>query len=98
MSGYNRRTLVADNEFSWIGHSCAAAWGYTDEQDGSAGEQPRFTTLIRNYAREIGIIQKQSSFWFQGKACQSVLKDNVLFNGPRAGIRPTHSMIVTVRS
>ena len=83
LSGYNRRTLIADNEFSWIGHSCAAAWGYTNEEDGTGGMQPRFTSLLRNYAREIGIIQKQSSFWFQGKACQSIIKDNVLFNGPR---------------
>ena len=48
--------------------------------------QPRFTYLLRNYAREIGIIQKQSSVWFQGKACQSIIQDNVMFNGPRAGV------------
>jgi hypothetical protein len=86
VSGYNRRTLIADNEFAWIGHSCAAGWGYTDEDDGTNGLQPRFTSLLRNYAREIGIIQKQSSFWFQAKACLTTLKDNVIFNGPRAGI------------
>jgi hypothetical protein len=36
--------------------------------------------------REIGIIEKQSSFWFQAKTAQSIVEGNVLFNGPRAAI------------
>jgi hypothetical protein len=59
LSGYNRNTTVSDNEFSWIGHSCVVGWGYTNEEDGTDGLQPRMTYLTRNYAREIGIIQKQ---------------------------------------
>jgi len=86
LSGYNRNATVRDNEFSWIGHSVAVGWGYTDEEDGTDGLQPRFTYLLRNYAREIGIIQKQSSFWNQAKACQTIIEGNILFNGPRAGI------------
>ena len=86
VSGYNRNATVADNEFAWIGHSCAAGWGYTDEQDGTGGMQPRGTRILRNYAREIGIIQKQSSVWFQAKTAQTVIEGNVMFNGPRAAI------------
>jgi hypothetical protein len=56
LSGYNRNTTVADNEFAWIGHSCAVGWGYTNEMDGTDGLQPRFTYLLRNYAREIGLV------------------------------------------
>ena len=84
VSGYNRNTTIADNEFSWLGASAAAGWGYTNENDGMDGQQPRFTKLIRNYCREIGIIEKQSSFWFQAKTAQTIVSDNVLFNGPRA--------------
>ena len=86
LSGYNRNTTISDNEFSWIGHSVAVGWGYTNEEDGTDGLQPRFTYLLRNYVREIGIIQKQSSFWNQAKACQTVIEDNIVFNGPRAAI------------
>lgn len=39
-----------------------------------------------NLAREVGLYEKQSSFWFQGKVAQSIIKHNVFFNGPRAGI------------
>lgn len=81
VSGYNRNTTIADNEFSWLGASAAAGWGYTNENDGMDGQQPRFTRLVRNYCREIGIIEKQSSFWFQAKTAQSIVSSNVLFNG-----------------
>eukprot|EP00965_Chrysotila_dentata_P212609 6187138-Pleurochrysis_carterae.AAC.5 len=78
-----------------------AAWGYTSSclnencsqklrykvgPDGRGGEQPRFTVVKRNLVREIGLWQKQSSFWFQAVAAQTRLLDNVHFNGPRAGI------------
>ena len=63
-----------------------AAWGYTQEDDGTDGQQPRFTHVARNYVREIGLIQKQSSMWSQAKTCQAVLEANIAFNGPRAGI------------
>jgi hypothetical protein len=86
LSGYNRMTMVSDNSFSWIGHSCAVGWGYTNEEDGTDGLQPRYTYLTRNYVREIAIIQKQSSFWNQAKACQTFIEGNIVFNGPRAAI------------
>ena len=86
VSGYNRHVQLTDNEFAWIGLSAMAAWGYTNEDDGTDGQQPRFTELSRNYVREIGLIEKQSSMWFQAKACQTFIQDNIAFNGPRAGI------------
>jgi hypothetical protein len=86
VSGYARNTTLADNEFAWIGCSAMAAWGFTQEDDGTDGQQPRFTHVARNYVREIGLIQKQSSMWSQAKSCQADLSANIAFNGPRAGI------------
>eukprot|EP00928_Gymnodinium_smaydae_P025336 TRINITY_DN20214_c0_g1_i1.p1 TRINITY_DN20214_c0_g1~~TRINITY_DN20214_c0_g1_i1.p1 ORF type:complete len:1042 (+),score=101.64 TRINITY_DN20214_c0_g1_i1:41-3127(+) len=86
LSGYNRHTTFADNEFAWLGLSAMAAWGYTRENDGTDGQQPRYTKIERNYVREIGIIQKQSSMWFQAKSCLTTLDSNVAFNQPRAAI------------
>merc|ERR1711988_97364 len=54
--------------------------------DGTDGEHPRFTTVIGNVAREIGLYEKQSSFYVQAKTAQSIIQGNVFFNGPRAGI------------
>ena len=46
-----------------------AGWGYTEENDGMDGQQPRYTYLTRNYVHEFGHYEKQSSFWFQAKLC-----------------------------
>lgn len=86
LSGYNRYTTIQKNEFAWIGDSAMAAWGYTNEIDGTDGNQPRFTNVLYNFVHELGIYQKQSSPWFQAKSCQTLLKGNIMFNGPRAGI------------
>jgi hypothetical protein len=83
---YTRRVSIVGNEFVWQGCSPMASWGYTNENDGTDGLQPRFTTITDNYVHEFGHYQKQSSMWFQGKACQTILERNINFNGPRAGI------------
>lgn len=41
LSGYNRYTEIYGNEFNYIGDSAMAAWGYTDDHDGTNGDQPR---------------------------------------------------------
>lgn len=54
--------------------------------DGTDGEHPRYTTIVGNSAREVGLYEKQSSFFVQAKTAQSIIHGNVFFNGPRAGI------------
>ena len=88
LSGYNRNATLAANEVSWIGDSAFAAWGATGTclngncsralrhkvgPDGRAGEQPRFTNVTGNLVHELGIYQKQSSFWFQAVTVQTHL-------------------------
>ena len=54
--------------------------------DARDGDFPRHTTIANNVVRELGIWEKQSSAWFQAKAMQTTIVDNLFFNGPRAGI------------
>merc|ERR1711957_840602 len=54
--------------------------------DGTDGEHPIYTTVTGCSAREVGLYEKQSSFYVQARTAQSVIKGNVFFNGPRAGI------------
>lgn len=54
--------------------------------DGTDGEHPRRTTVQNCSAREIGLYEKQSSFFIQAKTAESRILSNVFFNGPRAGI------------
>ena len=100
INGYHRDLRIDHNDFSWIGDSAMAAWGYTGKclnqncsrslpyklgPDGRGGEYPRRTTVSRNIIREIGIWEKQSSMWFQAIGAQTRIVGNVHFNGPRAG-------------
>ena len=86
-------TTVQLNEFAWLGSSAVAAWGWTDEisdngihgYDGTTGDFPRYTTIIGNLFREIGIWEKQSSAYFQAKSAESVVRGNIVFNLARAG-------------
>ena len=84
LSGYNRRAVIDRNEFVWLGQSAIASWGRTDEWDGTGGQQPRHTAVTGNVAYEIGIIQKQSSFYFQAASCENTLSGNIVYNIPRA--------------
>merc|ERR1711934_663562 len=77
-----------------------AAWGYTRDLptgtaprlpegvgiDGTTGDQPRYTSVLHNVVREIGLNERQSSAWSEAKACLSHVKGNLFFNMPRAAI------------
>jgi len=54
--------------------------------DGTDDNHPRYNHILRNLAREVGLYEKQSSFYMQAKTAQSTIYGNVFFNGPRAGI------------
>ena len=93
ISGYNRNVTILKNEFVWIGDTAIASWGYTTGTsvqgmgwDGTDGNQPRFNRILYNFVHELGIWEKQSSFYFQAKSCQNEIRGNIFFNGPRAGI------------
>lgn len=95
-SGYNRFATVQNSDFQYIGGSAMAGWGYTNETsgdnhpyagvDGTDGEHPRYTSILSNTVREVGLYEKQNSFYVHAKTAQSTIKGNVFFNGPRAGI------------
>jgi hypothetical protein len=93
LSGYHRGAAIVDNEFAWLGETAVALWGYTRGSpvpgmgpDTTGGDQPRGTTIARNYFHELGVMQKQSSAVFQAECGLSTIEHNIFVNGPRAGI------------
>ena len=101
MFDYNRNITITNNEFEWIGDSCIASWGNTEGisfpstngediaqvgADGTKGTQPRFNTISYNYAHDLGIWEKQSSFYFQSVSCCNDIYNNIVYNIPRAAI------------
>ena len=82
---YARNVNITNNEFVWIGDSAITQWGDTTGisfpnspndtttmgYDGTQGNQPRGTFIGYNFVHELGIWEKQSSFYFQAKSCQN---------------------------
>jgi len=54
--------------------------------DGRGNDQSIGTYIGFNLAREFGLWQKQSSFYFQAVGAKTVLQGNVIFNIPRAAL------------
>ena len=55
--------------------------------DGTDGNHPRYTTVSGCSAREVGLYEKQSSFFVQAKTAQSTARGDVSFQRA-AAMRP----------
>lgn len=95
LSGYNQNATISQNTFLSTGSSAIALWGYSNGTDpnqpegtgpdGTQGNFPRYTLVDGNFIRYLGIHEKQSSCFFQAKAAQSTVRNNICFDVPRAG-------------
>lgn len=86
LSRRTRNVTIEESIFEWLGENAIATWGDTDHYDATAENFPMFTTIQRNVFREVGIYQKQSSAVGQCKAALTTIRDNIMFNMPRAAI------------
>jgi len=87
LNGFNRHVTIDHNRFSWLGQNGIASWGRPENyNDGTKGNFPRYTTVTSNVATEVGVIQKQSSFYFQAETAEATIESNICYNIPRAAI------------
>ena len=87
MHGYNRWHNISRSEFVWLGDSAVALVGRSQLADATAGDFPQDVSVTHNVMHEVGIITKQASPYFQTVAASNLIHANVMFNGPRAGIK-----------
>jgi len=86
LSRKTRHVQIQHNQFEWIGEGAIATWGDTDHYDATAGEFPMYTLIEYNIMRELGIYEKQSSAVGHSKAALTTIRNNIMFNMPRAAI------------
>lgn len=101
LSNYNRNTTIGGNDFNFIGATAMSAFGsmgtclyqncsvrleYPSGVDGRAGNQPRYTRVIGNLVREVGLYQSQSGGWAGHLAAATHLEGNVMFNIPLSAV------------
>ena len=60
--------------------------------DARGGNHPLGTRLLRNTAHDIGLWQKQSSFYFTAVSAMANVSGNVMWNAPRAWINANDGM------
>merc|ERR1712003_545617 len=77
---------ITDSEFVYIGDSAIATLGSTSTIFGTADTFPNDILIANNHIREIGVYGKQTSCYFQALAANVTLRNNLCYNGPRAGI------------
>ena len=86
LSNNVQRAQVTHNEFVKLGDSAVVSIGRSNGIDGTAETYPQDNVIANNHMHEIGIYGKQTSCYFQALGKNTTLKDNVCYNGPRAGI------------
>jgi len=86
VDGWNRNTVIDRNDFSWLGESAIASWGSEVGVNGTEELVPVGNTITNNLCREWGVLEKQTSCYFQAVTALSYVAHNIFFNGPRAAI------------
>ena len=86
LSRKTRYVHIQNNQFEWLGENAIATWGDTDDYDATAGDFPLYTLIESNVMRELGIYEKQSSAVGHSKAALTTIRNNIMFNMPRAAI------------
>ena len=92
LSNHVHRSTVADTEFVYPGDSAIVTLGATNGIDAGAPTDPNFNSVLRNLMHENGVYGKQTSCFAQHTTANTTLKDNVCFNGPRAGLNLNDGM------
>lgn len=84
---------IGDNAMSSFGsmgnclyQNCSVRLDYPSGVDGRAGNQPRYTRVVGNLIREVGMYQKQSAAWVQHLTAATHFEGNVAMNGPHAAL------------
>ena len=86
VNDFNRNTTIGRNSFRKLGDSAILLIGSAELLDATGGDQPRFTTIESNTAYEYGLLGKQVAAVFQAVSCQTLIRDNIFFSGPRHGV------------
>ena len=90
MSGFVRDSIIADGDFIKLGDSGVVSVGELPEaspEDGtSVPTFPSNVTIARNHFGQFGVFGKQTSALFIAVSKQISFVDNVLYDGPRAGV------------
>ena len=81
----NEFSYTGDNAMSSFGstgrclyQNCSVKLNYNSGVDGRPGNQPRYTHIVGNLVREVGMWQKQSGAWSQVRLLLGIMQLTLL--------------------
>ncbi len=86
LSGFSDGIEIHHNEIRFAGDSLVAVVGHAKFLDGRALSHPMNAHIHHNHLHDWGVWGKQTSAYFGGITRSIKLTDNVIYNGPRAGV------------
>lgn len=84
--GYLKDSNFTLNEFRWVGNSAIAFVGRPALHDVTGGFYPQDNLIHGNHAHDTGVYDFESSFYFEAIAGHNTVRNNIMYNGPRAAI------------
>ena len=91
-SDWVRNSSVLNSTFQWLGENGVLAFGTDQFGDATDGEYPMNNTVHGCLFREVGVYAKHSGAYAEFVAGEVTLANNIMFNGPRAGIAMNDNM------
>jgi len=85
LSNFAVNNSITNSEFYLIGDNCISSVG-TSNLILANQNAPSYNTIANNHFHDFGNYGKQTSAYFQSVAHHNILRQNVIYNGPRAGI------------
>ena len=81
-----KHSSILFNEFVYVGDSAIVVTGSTNGILGVEETYPDGNLFANNHIHEFGVYGKQTSCYFQSRGANNIVRDNLCYNGPRAGI------------
>ena len=89
---YNRDFSISNSSFRYIAEVGIAMQGLTDGVNATRGNFPLDSKIESNLLYEVATKLRGGSAFFQAISARSLVKGNVMLNGPRAGINLNDGM------
>ena len=86
LSNYAAFSQVARNDFSFCGDSAICSLGSTQLMFSEGPHYPIENVIEENHIRDVGVFGKQTSAYFKAITMGNIVRSNIMYNGPRAGV------------
>lgn len=86
LSNYVGFSSILRNDFTFCGDSAVCSLGSSQLMTSEGRHFPIQNVIERNHIHDVGVFGKQTSAYFKAIAMGNLVRFNIMYNGPRAGV------------